>query len=200
MRFRLLLALTSLALAGAQAQSPAPATQSKQSSAATKAAADRMQQKLDYLKQNSEKAKPDQRPTVLLEDEINAYFAEGRVKLPEGLERIIFKIAAGNVTSDMTVNFDTLTAHSSNPLLSLFSGIHQVEVYANGEGSGGMARAHIDSVSLDGSQIPRFLLEMFVERMLQPKYPQASLDPTFKLPERIDLVTLGEHKATVTQK
>jgi hypothetical protein len=200
MRFRLLLALTSLALAGAQAQSPAPATQSKQSSAATKAAADRMQQKLDYLKQNSEKAKPDQRPTVLLEDEINAYFAEGRVKLPEGLERIIFKIAAGNVTSDMTVNFDTLTAHSSNPLLSLFSGIHQVEVYAHGEGSGGMARAHIDSVSLDGSQIPRFLLEMFVERMLQPKYPQASLDPTFKLLERIDLVTLGEHKATVTQK
>ena len=159
-----------------------------------------MQQKLDYLKQNSEKPKPDERLTSLAEDEINAYFAEGRVKLPEGLERIIFKIAAGNVTSDMTVNFDTLTAHSSNPLLSLFSGIHQVQVRAHGEGSGGVARAHIDSVSLDGSEIPRFVLQMFVERMLQPKYPQASLDPTFKLPERIDLVTLGEHKATVTQK
>ena len=195
-----MLALSSFAFLGTQAQSPAPATQSKQSSSATKAAADRMQQKLDYLKQNSEKPKPDERLTSLAEDEINAYFAEGRVKLPEGLERIIFKIAAGNVTSDMTVNFDTLTAHSSNPLLSLFSGIHQVQVRAHGEGSGGVARAHIDSVSLDGSEIPRFVLQMFVERMLQPKYPQASLDPTFKLPERIDLVTLGEHKATVTQK
>jgi len=200
MSLRLLLALISLASAPAQALPPAPATQPKQSSAATKAAADRMQQKLDYLKQNSEKAKPDERPTSLAEDEINAYFAEGRVKLPEGLERVIFKITAGNVISDMTVNFDTLTAHSSNPLLSLFSGIHQVEVHAHGEGSGGVARAHIDSVSLDGSEIPRFILQMFVERMLQPKYPQASLDPTFKLPERIDLVTLGEHKATVTQK
>ena len=159
-----------------------------------------MQQKLDYLKQNSDRPTPDQHPAALLEGEINAYFADGRVKLPEGLERITFGITPGNTTSNMSVDFDKLTAHSSNPLLSLFSGVHQVEVHAHGDASGGVVRAHIDSVSLDGSEIPRFLLEMFVQRMLQPKYPQASLDPTFKLPERIDLVTLGEHKATVTQK
>jgi hypothetical protein len=159
-----------------------------------------MQQKLDYLKQNSEKAAPDERPTTLAEDEINAYFAAGRVKLPEGLDKINFQIATGSVVSNMTVNFDKLTAHSSNPLLSLFSGIHQVVVHAHGEGSGGMARAHIDSVSLDDSEIPRFVLQMFVDRMLKPKYPQASLDPTFKLPERIDMAVMGDHKVTVTQK
>ena len=63
-----------------------------------------------------------------------------------------------------------------------------------------MARAHVDSVSLDGSELPRFVLELFVDKFLKPKYPNASLDPTFKLPEKIDLLTLGEHKATVTQK
>lgn len=201
MSLRLLLALFALPFATAHAQSSSStAAQPKQSSAATKAAADRMQQKLDYLKQNSEKPIPNQQPTALLEDEINAYFADGRLKLPEGLERITFGISTGSTISNMTVDFDKLTAHSSNPLLSLFSGVHQVVVHAHGDASGGTARAHIDSVSLDGSEIPRFLLEMFVQRMLQPKYPQASLDPTFKLPERIDLVTLGEHKATVTQK
>jgi len=169
-------------------------------SRATQAAADKFQQKLDYLKQNSEKSSPSQQPTILPEDEINAYFAAGRVKLPQGLEKIVFAITTGNVTSDMQVNFDTLTAHSSNPLLGLFTGTHQVQVKAHGDASGGVVHAHIDSVALDGDVIPRFILEMFIDKMLKPKYPQASLDPTFKLPERIDLVTLGEHQCTVTQK
>ena len=71
---------------------------------------------------------------------------------------------------------------------------------AHGEASGGMAHAHIDSASLDDTEIPRFVLELFVDRLLKPKYPQASLDPTFKLPSRVDVATIGEHKAALTQK
>jgi hypothetical protein len=192
--------LFAFALCTAQIALSQPANKTAGTSSADIAAANRFQQKLDYLKQNSEKEKPDQRPTVLAESDLNAYFAAGRVKLPNGLEKIKFSVLPGKGTVQMTVNFDELTAHSSNPLLALFTGTHLADVNAHGEGSGGIAHAHVDTVTLDGSEIPRFVLQLFVEKMLQPKYPQASLDPNIRLPEKIDLVILGERKITVTQK
>ena len=191
-----------LAFPPAQNSGQTQPTASKPVSASTQAAADGLAKKLAYIQQNGNKAQPDQAPTVLKEDEINAYFAAGRVKVPAGLQQIRFGLAPGQITSNLVVDFDELTAgrRSQNPLLGLFTGTHKVEVLAHGEGSGGMAHAHIDSASLDGTEIPRFLLEMFVDRLLKPKYPQASLDPTFKLPSRVDMVRIGEHKATLTQK
>jgi hypothetical protein len=178
----------------------------QQSSAGTSssanAATESCARKIGYIQQNGNAAKPDQRPTVLTEDEINAYFAAGRVKLPAGVSHVHFTLEPSKITSNLQVDFDQLTAsrRSQNPLLGLFTGIHQVQVLAHGEGSGGVAHAHIDSASLDGDEIPRFVLELFVSRVLQAKYPQASLDPTFKLPARIDTATVGSHKLTVTQK
>ena len=179
-----------------------PQVSASKSSKSQAAAADRFQQKLEHLRANGLQAHPDQAPTVFPEDELNAYFAARRVALPAGLKSVQFVITPGALQSALTVDFDQLTANarSSNPLLSIFSGVHDVKVKAHGEGSGGVARAHVDSVSLDGSELPRFVLELFVDKFLKPKYPNASLDPTFKLPDKIDLLTLGEHKATVTQK
>src|SRR5205807_2333906 len=84
------------------------------------------------------------------EDEINAYFAAGRVKMPAGLKQVSFALAPGEITSNLVVDFDQLTAgrRSQNPLLGLFTGIHNVKVLAHGEASGGVARAHIDSAPL----------------------------------------------------
>lgn len=191
-----------LALAAVQISGQTQPAASKPVSASTQAAADGMVKKLAYIQQNGNKAQPAQSPTILNENEINAYFAAGRVKVPAGLQQIRFGLAPGQITSNLVVDFDELTAgrRSQNPLLGLFTGTHNVQVLAHGDASGGMAHAHIDSASLDGTEIPRFLLEMFVDRLLKPKYPQASLDPTFKLPSRVDMVTIGQHKATVTQK
>ena len=182
------------------ASSSNPSASTHRVSSATTAASSRFQQKLDWLQKNGQQAHPDQRPTTFTQDELNAYVAAGPVKLPEGVENLVFALAPGAVSANMQVDFDVLAARSSNPLLSLFSGTHQVLVKAHGAGSGGVARAHIDSVALDGSAIPRFILQMFVEKMLQPKYSQASLDPVIKLPEKIDLLELGTKQATVTQK
>ena len=199
--FALVLAMI-FSFPSAQSSGPAQSSGSNPTSSSTQAAADRMAKKLAYIQQNGNLSQPDQRPTILNEDEINAYFAAGRVKMPAGLKQVSFALAPGEITSNLVVDFDQLTAgrRSQNPLLGLFTGIHNVKVLAHGEASGGVARAHIDSASLDGTEIPRFVLELFVARLLQPKYPQASLDPTFKLPSRVDVATVGEHKATVTQK
>lgn len=58
----------------------------------------------------------------------------------------------------------------------------------------------MDSVSLDNVEIPRFALKLFVEKYIEPKYPDIGLDSQFALPDRVDTATVGLHKLTVTQK
>ncbi|MBV8051886.1 MAG: hypothetical protein JOZ80_11895, partial [Acidobacteriaceae bacterium] len=89
---------------------------------------------------------------------------------------------------------------SSNPLLAIFTGVHDVVVNANAHGTRGRGVVHVNSVSLDGVQVPNFILQLFVEKYLQPKYPQVGLDSEFDLPERIDTATVGTHSLTVTQR
>jgi hypothetical protein len=58
----------------------------------------------------------------------------------------------------------------------------------------------VDSVSLDGVEVPEFVLQLFVEKYLKPKYPNIGLDSRFALPARVDAATVGLHRVTVTQK
>jgi hypothetical protein len=100
------------------------------------------------------------------------------------------------------VDFDQVKAgrHTSNPLLSLFSGVHDVVVVANASGTAGQGLVDVQSVSLDGVEVPQFLLEIFVEKYLKPKYPNVGLQSRFRLPDRIDTAIVGEHKLTVIQR
>ena len=164
--------------------------------------ADRAAQKLAYIQRNGMKATPDQKPTVLTDDELNAYFADGRVKLPVGVKKVRYQTKPGTLTVNTQVDFDEVRAgqKSSNPLLGIFSGVHDVEVVAQGAGSGGIARVQVESAAIDGVTVPRFVLEMFVDKVLKPKYPKAALDSEFKMPARVDMAELGEKKLTLTQK
>ncbi len=167
------------------------------------AAADSMDRKLRFIESNAQHNPPSQTPTVITEDEVNAYFAAGRVNLPVGVHRVHFTGRyPDNVTAYAEVNFDEITAdrRSSNPLLSLFSGTHEVMVVAHAVGSGGEGRVNVQSVELDGNEIPRAALEYFVRHYIQPKHPEIGLDSNFKLPDRIDIAQVGTHKLTVTQK
>ena len=87
-----------------------------------------------------------------------------------------------------------------NPLLSVFTGVHEIVVAAHAQGGGHEGVVHVDSVALDGVDIPRFVLQSFVEKYLQPKYPEIGLDSRFSLPQKIDTASVGEHRVTVTQK
>ena len=164
--------------------------------------ADSLQHKLDHIQQNAALAHPDQRPTVMTEEEINDYFAAGRVKLPVGVKKITFQGQSGVITALMTVDFDEIRAgqRSSNPLLSIFSGTHNVRVEADAAGSGGKGKVHVRTVSIDGIDVPRIALEYFINKYLKPKYPNIGIDSEFELPEKIDMAIVGYHKLTVTQK
>jgi hypothetical protein len=166
------------------------------------AAVSSIERKLQHIQSNGALTRPDQAPTEFTEQEINAYFASGAIKLPAGVQSVNFQGQPEIVIATTRVDFDQVRAgsHSSNPLLSVFSGIHDVVVSAHVHGAGGQGYVNVDSVSLDGVEIPRFVLQMFVEKYLQPKYPGVGLDSKFALPDRIDTAKVGLHKLTVTQK
>lgn len=170
--------------------------------AANNPAVESMQRKLDRIQANGESPHPRPLTTVMTEPEINAYVASGRVRLPKGVQSVRFSGKPGVVDSVARVDFDQLTAgqRSANPLLSMFSGVHEVAVTAHASGAGGVGTAHIDSVALDGVQIPEFVLQMFVNHYIKPKYPNLGIDSRFQLPDRIDSAVVGSHELTVTQK
>jgi hypothetical protein len=164
--------------------------------------ADSMQTKLNHIRENGDRPNPDQTPTVLTEEEVNDYLASGRVTLPQGVKKIRMEGRTGVVTAFLTVNFDEIRAgqSSSNPLLSVFSGQHDVRVEGDAAASGGQGTVHVREVSIDGFTVPRMALEFFVSKYITPKYPDIGLDSKFKLPNKVDTATVGYHKVTITQK
>ena len=161
-----------------------------------------MEQKLHHVEANASANRPDQTPTVFTEKEVNAYVASDNVKLPLGVQSVKLAGAPGAITGTAQVDFDRIRegVHSSNPLLGIFSGVHEVVVVAHAHGSGGTGHVHVDSVSLDGVEVPHFVLELFVEKFLTPRYPEIGIDSQFALPDRIDTATVGDHQLAVTQK
>ena len=170
-------------------------------SAANNSLAD-MDRKLQHIEQNGRLAHPDQRPTILTEAETNAYFAAGRVKLPAGVQSVVLHSTPGVITGLSHVDFDRLKQgrNASNPLLSIFSGVHDVEVVANAHGSGRIGYVEIQSVSLDGVEVPRIVLQLFIDKYLKPKYPYLGMNSQFALPDKIDIANVGSHQVTLTQK
>jgi len=173
-----------------------------QKTAPDPAAVASMERKLQHIENNAAAAHLDLTPTVITEAEVNAYLASGRVILPQGVQSVHLQGQPGVVTATTRVDFDRLKAgqNSSNPLLSIFSGVHDVVVNGDVHGAGGQGFVHVNSVSIDDVDVPRFVLQLFVEKYLQPKYPGIGLDSRFTLPDRIDTATVGLHKLTIMQK
>lgn len=164
--------------------------------------AETLQVKLDHIRENGNLSHPDQSPTVMTEEEVNDYLNSGKIQLPQGVKKVTLQGRSGIVTGFVNVDFDEIRAgqRSSNPLLAIFSGRHDARVEGDAAGSGGEGKVHVRAVSIDGIDVPRMALEFFVAKYITPKYPNIGLDSEFKLPNRIDLATVGYHKLTVTQK
>jgi hypothetical protein len=184
---------------------PAQQSSASQASAAHNSGhrlADSLQTKLDHIQQNGEQEHPDQAPTVMTEEEVNDYIAAGRIVLPHGVKKLRMEGRSGVVTAFLNVDFDQIREgqNSSNPMLSLFSGQHDVRVEADAAGSGREGRVHVREVTIDGFSVPQMALEYFVSKYITPKYPNVGIDSHFQLPNKIDTATVGYHKVTVTQK
>ncbi len=161
------------------------------------------ERKFDYLRENGKRERPNPEPTVFSATELNAWVNQGGMKLPAGVEKVRFSSTPGVVTGLAHIDFDRIKSGpaSSNPLMQIFSGVHEVEVVARAGASGGIGRVHVISVSIDQVSVPRIALQFFVELYLQPKYGErVGLDSTFRLPSRVNSATVGSNTLTVTQR
>lgn len=140
--------------------------------------------------------------TALTDDEMNAYFAEGGVKWSDGLSDVRISDQPAVINGTAQVDFDKITAksRSNSPLMMLFTGVHTVRVTAQAAAVKGRASIKVQTVSLDGLEIPRAALEFFVEKYLQPKYPEADLDTVIGMPNQIDSAIVGDRQITFAQR
>jgi hypothetical protein len=160
------------------------------------------ERKIAHLEANGRALHPDPKPTVLTEAEINAYLASDEVQFPSGVQSVRLSGSKGTISGVAKVDFDKVRegTRSSNPLLSIFSGVHDVQVDTHAYGRGGQGYVHVDSVSLDGVEVPQFVLRLFVEKYITSRYPNVGIDSQFKLPDRIDSALVGPHQVTLVQK
>lgn len=161
-----------------------------------------MQQKIEYLRHNAAKPKPDPGPTDLTESEANAYFNEGGVKLPKGVSNVHLTSQPGVIDGRAQIDFEAIMEGkgSPNPLLSLFSGAHNVHIVAAAAGAAGMGTIRVQSAYLDGIELPQIALQFFAQHYLTPKYPHVGVTSTFKLPLRIDSAIVEAGRVRLTQK
>jgi hypothetical protein len=188
-----LLLIAETALEGSKKEAASSATQ----------AADSFQLKIDYIKANAAKNPPDSKPTIVTEAEVNAYFAQRRLKMPDGVKTVVMEMAPGQVTARTHVDFTEIRREkqSMNPLLAVFDGEHDAVVVASTEVTGPeTVRVHVESVTIDDVPVPKMAMEYFVKKYVQPKYPNVSLDGEYHLPARMDSVTIGDKQGTVIQK
>lgn len=165
-------------------------------------AAQRFQNELNAIESNAH-ANPVRRRSVQINAaDVNAWFREGGYKLPKGVQKVTFHSHPDTIVADTTVDFDQLKEGKSNlnPLLSMFSGVHEVEVTADASADQGQGKVNVQSVSIDGVDVPRLALGLFVKKYLTPKYPNLGLDNTFAMPDHIDSATVGNDAAILTQK
>ena len=82
----------------------------------------------------------------------------------------------------------------------MFSGKHDVEVVAQASGAGGTGSIQVQSIQLDGSEVPRWALEFFVQHYITPKYPNVGMTTTFKLPLRIESAAVETGRVRLVQR
>lgn len=169
--------------------------------AATTAITDPLRAKLDYLQANGKREHPDPHPTAITEDEVNAHFAQPDAKLPRGVKSVHFTSTPGTITAVALVDFDEIrNGRTNNALLNLFQGRHEVTAVARASGAHFHGEVDIVSVLLDGVEVPRFLLELFVQKFVTPKYPSVGLETRFLMPARVETALIGHHRLTLTQR
>lgn len=159
--------------------------------------------KIAWIAENGRNPNPSPRPTVLTAKEWNTYLNEGGVKVPDSVSNIRIASNPAGIHAEADVDFDRLTANRtrSNPLLALFTGMHHVIAIARASVTHGTCAVHVNSVMLDGVEVPPLALEYFSNKFLHPKYGNAvGLDASFPLGNRIDSVAVGTNQVTITQR
>lgn len=76
-----------------------------------------------------------------------------------------------------------------DPVLSyLLQGVHTIGVEGTLSGSEGVGQFYLETVTLDGVTLPRFVVDLLIQRFVKSRYPSVAIDRPFSLPFSIEEV------------
>jgi hypothetical protein len=125
------------------------------------------------------------------EVEANSYLQyELSADFPPGLSKVRLQFQPGRPQGSAEVDFDKLKAASRNPpnpLVDYFvQGVHTIGVEGSLAGSGGTGEFHLETVTLDGITMPRFVVDYLIEHYVKTHYPGVAIDRPFQMGFSID--------------
>jgi len=170
--------------------------------AATRAAAQSLENKVRSLEAPDPRAGSPASPVVITENEVNAYLqVHGPEFLPAGVREPSARLQPEHVTGAATVNFDEFSRTYGNPndwgpkvLASMFNGSQKVTVTAKVVSQNGEAKVDIESVTVGSTKLPSWLIEFVLQNYIQPRY-KVDLSKPIRLPEHVSQLVLGTGQA-----
>jgi hypothetical protein len=185
-------AVTVLALVAGVAVSSAPAL-SPESSSAARAKIERI---------SSESMKPGEK-IILTEDEINSYLKyDYASEMPQGVRDLRIKLLKGRGVVHAYVDLGKLQSNSEGSFaalwLAVFRGERQLEATCRYTSAGGKATVELESAQLDGTNIPKPILDWLVSWALAEHFSNVEMGKPSPLPHNLEQIRVEPGQAVIT--
>ena len=141
----------------------------------------------------------------ITEIEINSYLHyELAPAFPSGLSSLRLKFQPNRPQGWLQVNFDQLKGNFEtppNPLMDYFlQGEHTMGVEGTFYTANGMGRFQLETVTVDGITVPRFVVDFLIEHYLRAHFPNADPNRPFHLPSSIQKIVVEEGRFLMAGK
>ena len=150
--------------------------------------------------ENSSTRSLDEAATILVtetEMESFVFFSMGD-EIPARVDSIDVTVEAGTIAAATELTFDS-EASSGNPIVDLLlQSPHSLFVKGALEGHDGEGTFRLQQVRVDGFPVPVVVVEILVDRYVNPRFPEVDLDEGFLIPWGIEEIVLTPDGAEIT--
>jgi hypothetical protein len=170
---------------------------------ATLAASKALETKLQILEAKDSQPSATYPAVIITVYEANSYLkVHSGESLPAGVGTPTISIQPEHATASADVNFDTLSRSYPNPndigpkiLAAMFKGTQRVTIAAKVQSESAGVRVQIESVDVGAMTVPSWLVDYFIQNVLQPKYG-FDLSKPIAYPDHVTQIVLGSGQVT----
>ena len=150
--------------------------------------------------ENSSTRSLDEATTILVtetEMESFVFFSMGD-EIPARVDSIDVTVGAGTIAAATELTFDSEES-SGNPIVDLLlESPHSLFVRGALEGHAGEGTFELQQVRVDGFPVPIVIVEVLIDRYVNPRFPEVDLDEGFLIPWSIEEIVLTPDGAEIT--
>ena len=127
---------------------------------------------------------------VLSENEINSFFKyDHSGEMADGVRDVKVKLREGGAVVRVLVDLSHAQSQNGAPggilWRFLFSGEREVTANCRYRSADGYGRLDLDSVEIDGTTVPRFIVDWLIASYVNPQTPDFEVGETVALPKKV---------------